>query len=400
MDLIPIPPHSLRIGQTLGFSLRDSSGKLLFASGQVLPNTPQVHLLIERGAFVLAHETKEYQKALAHKMDTMMHQGATLGSIASAKADYRPESIVKRSPPSFSDQAAWADLLLHVHSLLREPKPEDFATRFEHHYQEMMARVQQNADAMLMRLVFDASHEYQQYSARHGLLCLVVAELCVRQLGWREEWRASLTRAALSMNIAISELQDRLCARDDALTDAQRDEVRQRAATAPQLLRTLGVKDELWLQTLMLRHEAGPGPLAGRGPAEQMARLLRRIDIFAARLSPRRSRKAMAGTAAARAVYMDELQKPDEAGAAVIKAVGLYLPGSLVRLANSEVGVVLKRGHSANEPLVAALIGKSGNPLSEPVPRDTRLAAQAVAASLAPHELKLLVNMERLLKLY
>ncbi len=94
------------------------------------------------------------------------------------------------------------------------------------------------------------------------------------------------------------------------------------------------------------------------------------------------------------------MQKPDEAGAALIKAVGLYPPGSLVRLANNEMGVVAKRGHSANEPLVASLIGKSGNPLSEPVPRDTRLAAQAVAASLAPHELKLHVNMERLLKLY
>lgn len=400
MDLIPIPPHSLRIGQVLGFSLRDASGKLLFASGQVLPNTPQVHLLIERGAFVLAHETKEYQKALAHKMDTLMHQGATLASIAGAKADYRPEAIVKRSTPTFSDQAAWADLLLHVHALLREPKPEDFVQRFEQHYQELMARVQQNADAMLMRLVFDVSHDYQQYSAKHGLLCLLLAELSARHMGWREEWRASFTRAALCMNIAISELQDRLCARDDALTDAQRDEVRQRAATAPQLLRTLGVQDELWMQILMLRQEAGPGPLAGRGGAEQLARMLRRIDIFAARLSPRRSRKAMPAAAAARAVYLDELQKPDEAGTALIKAVGLYLPGSLVRLVNNEMGVVIKRGHSANEPIVAALIGKSGNPLSEPVPRDTRLAAQAVAASLAPHELKLLVNMEKLLKLY
>lgn len=400
MDLIHLPPNSLRIGQVLGFSLRDASGKLLFASGQVLPNTPQVQALIERGAYVQAHETKEYQKALNHKMDTMMHQGATLGSIAGAKADYRPETLAKRGPVSFSDQAAWVDLILHVHTLLRDPKPEDFANRFELHYGEMMARVQQNADAMLMRLVFDVSHEYQQYSAKHGLLCLLLAELCARNLGWREEWRGSLTRAALSMNIAISELQDRLCARDDALTEAQREEVRQRAATAPQLLRTLGVQDELWLQTLMLRHEAGPGPLAGRGGAEQLARMLRRIDIFAARLSPRRSRKAMSAGAAARAVYLDELQKPDEAGAALIKAVGLYPPGSLVRLANNEMGVVAKRGHSANEPLVASLIGKSGNPLSEPVPRDTRLAAQAVAASLAPHELKLHVNMEKLLKLY
>ena len=79
--------------------------------------------------------------------------------------------------------------------------------------------------------------------------------------------------------------------------------------------------------------------------------------------------------------------------------MGLYPPGSLVRLANGEVGIVFKRGHSATEPMVAAVLGKSGNPLSEPVPRDTRLPTQAITASLAPHEMKLIVKMEKLLKL-
>ncbi|MFN3861605.1 MAG: hypothetical protein ACK4R2_09055 [Roseateles sp.] len=114
---------------------------------------------------------------------------------------------------------------------------------------------------------------------------------------------------------------------------------------------------------MRLHHEAGPGPLA------------------------------------ARAVFLDELGQPDDAGAALIKAVGLYPPGSLVRLRNGEVGMVFKRGFSANEPLVAVLIGKSGSPLSAPVPRDTRLASQAIAASLAPAKLKLRVNLDTLLRL-
>ncbi|MGS0759346.1 HD-GYP domain-containing protein, partial [Roseateles sp. GG27B] len=67
---------------------------------------------------------------------------------------------------------------------------------------------------------------------------------------------------------------------------------------------------------------------------------LRRIDLFCARLSPRRSRQALAGASAARTVYLDELQKPDAAGAILIKTMGLYPPGSLVRLANGQVGVV------------------------------------------------------------
>jgi HD-GYP domain-containing protein (c-di-GMP phosphodiesterase class II) len=399
LDLIPLPPHSLRVGQVLNFSLRDAEGKLLYARGQVLSDSPQVQALIQRGAWVQAHETKEYQRALAHKVDTMMHQGATLGAIARVQGDYRGERAATPVPP-VNDHAAWADLQLRSHALLREPRAEDFVPRFHALSQEMLARVQQHTDAALMLLIFEASQDFQQYSARHALLSLVLGELCARQLGWAEDLRLVLAQAALSMNISISALQDRLAAQTDKPSAAQQAELAGHGDRSAELLRTLGVQDSLWLHIVRLHHETGPGPLASRSVPEQMARVLRRVDLYGARLSPRRLRKALSGAQAAHAVYLDELRQPDEAGVALIKAVGLYPPGSLVRLANGEVGVVVKRGHSANEPVVAALIGKSGAPLSEPVPRDTRLATQAIAASLAPHELKLLLNMERLLKLY
>lgn len=398
MDLIPLPPHSLRVGQVLDFSVRDAEGKLLFARGQVLHNSPQVQQLIQRGAWVLAHETKEYQRALAHKVDTMMHQGATLGEISKAKGDFSAKLDRPGLAPA-NDHAAWVDLQGRCHALLREPRAEDFLPRFNALQQEMLARLQQHTDAALMLLTLEASQDWQQYSARHALLSLALAELCARQLGWAEDLRLVLAQAALSMNISIGPLQDRLAGQTDKPTEAQRAELTGHGDRSAELLRALGVNDSLWLQIVRLHHEAGPGPLAGRSMPEQMARVLRRVDLYGARLSPRRSRKALSGAQAARAVYLDELSQPDEAGAALIKAVGLYAPGSLVRLASGELGVVAKRGHSANEPLVAALIGRSGAPLSEPVPRDTRLAAQAIAASLAPHELKLLLNYEKLLKL-
>ena len=398
MDLTPLPPHGLRIGQLLTFSVRDAAGNLLFASGQTLQDSPQVQALIQRGAFVAAHETKDYQRALAHKMDTLMHQGASLGDIANAKADFHPDRPGKAAP--LSGQAAWADLLSHTHALLREPRPADLLARFEALHSVALARMTQQPDAALMLLIFESSQEYQNYSARHALLCMLLARLCVRQLDWPEEDAAALTRAALSMNLAISAPQDRHAAQADRPSEAQRRELISHGDRAAELLCAGGVTSELWMQTVRLHHDAGPGPLTERAPAERLARLLRRIDIFASRLSPRRSRRAMAGASAARAVYLDELQQPDEAGAALIKCIGLYPPGTWVRLVNGEVGIVFKRGFSASEPLVAALLGKSGAPLSEPVPRDTRLASQAVAASLAPHELKLRVNLEKLLRLY
>lgn len=396
MELVPLPPHSLRIGQVLTFSVRDAEGHLLFAAGQTLQNTPQVQALIQRGAWVLAHETKEYQKALVHKMDTLMMQGASLASIVKVEADFRAERP-QRTVAELSEPVFWTDLHLRAHSLLKDPR-EDFLGRLETLREEALQRFRQRPDAVLTLLIHDASQDFQRYSARHAVLCLLVADLVARQLGWAEEGARALHNAALTMNLCTTLLQDRLAAQEDRPGERQRLELRDHGDRSAQLLRQLGVQDELWLGAVRLHHEAGPGPLAGRIALDQLARVLRRIDIFGARLSPRRSRKALSGAAAVRAIYLDELQQPDEAGAAVIKAVGLYPPGSLVRLANGEQGIVVRRGHSATEPLVAALIGKSGAPLSNPVPRDTRLQTQAVAASLAPHELKLVINMEKLLK--
>ena len=131
----------------------------------------------------------------------------------------------------------------------------------------------------------------------------------------------------------------------------------------------------------------------------QMARLVKRADIFAARLSPRRKRSALSGAAAAKAAYLDEQKKPDEAGAAVVKATGIYPPGSYVRLASGETAVVMRRGVRANEPIVASVIGRSGTPIAEPALRDTRIAQHAVTAGVAPDDVKLRLNLERLLRL-
>jgi hypothetical protein len=48
---------------------------------------------------------------------------------------------------------------------------------------------------------------------------------------------------------------------------------------------------------------------------------------------------------------------------------------------------------------VAVVIGRSGMPTGEPIPRDTAQAAYKITASLAPHEVRLQVSLQRLLKL-
>ena len=83
----------------------------------------------------------------------------------------------------------------------------------------------------------------------------------------------------------------------------------------------------------------------------------------------------------------------------IIKATGIYPPGSFVRLASEEVAIVLKRGLRATIPVVACVVGVNGVPLSKPVVRDTRHKAYEVASCAAPHEVKVRLSVEQLLQL-
>lgn len=130
-----------------------------------------------------------------------------------------------------------------------------------------------------------------------------------------------------------------------------------------------------------------------------MARLIQRADMFAARLAPRASRVPTSPAAAMQGSYFDENRQVDEAGAALIKAVGIYSPGSFVRLSTNEIAVVIRRGVNTTTPRVAVLINRDGIPTAEPVIRDTSLRDHRIVASVPHRDVKIQINLQRLLPL-
>jgi len=296
----------------------------------------------------------------------------------------------------------FADLQRRLHALILDAGIASAHARFLPAFialhDEFIALVRAQPDAALTALIFDAGHDRTHYSARHALLCAALAELAAEQLGWPDAWRRALTHAALSMNIAIAAEQDRLATHPVRLSDGERNALAGHGVRSAEVLELCGVRDELWLETVSQHHDAEAGPLQGRVASHQLARLLHRIDIFSARLSPRANRRAQSGAAATRAVYLDELMKPDEAGAVLVKTVGLYPPGTLVRLSSGELGLVCRRGTRAMAPCVAALAGADAKAYEQPLLRQVvGQGPLSVAASLAPHEVKQVDSLGRLL---
>jgi hypothetical protein len=155
----------------------------------------------------------------------------------------------------------------------------------------------------------------------------------------------------------------------------------------------------VWLEAVLHHGAKTPGPLAGRSAGQRLARLIQRADLFAARLSPRVSRAPQSPAAAMQSCYFDEKKQIDEAGAALIKAVGIYSPGTYVKLASQEVAVVIRRGTNTTMPKVAVLINRHGMPTGEPSVRDTSQPDYRITASVPFRDIKVTHTLDKLMSL-
>lgn len=399
MNLVPVSLDSIRIGQPLPFPLVDQNGVLLARKFFVVESRAQLQDIAERGRgiFIDTADSEALHRAYVDQLQTLVRTDMPLGQIADSKLS--AESARKRVADT-TDKVDWLDLQEQTNFLLRDTNPVTFQERLSRIEQTLKTAVRRNPDGALFALIHLSATEMRMYSATHAMLVSVMCCLAAREvLAWPEAMESALCRAALTMNVSMTELHDKLAHQIEPPTQAQRTVIDQHAQASVVRLRALGVGDHTWLDAVRDHHTPLPGPLAARTEAQRVARLVQRADMFAARLAPRASRTPIAPAAAMQACYFDENRQVDEAGAALIKAAGIYQPGSYVRLATEEIAVVVKRGMNTSTPRVAVLINRSGMPTVEPTIRDTSQRDYRVVASVAHREVKVTLHMERMLAL-
>jgi HD-GYP domain-containing protein (c-di-GMP phosphodiesterase class II) len=284
-------------------------------------------------------------------------------------------------------------------ALLRETEPDAaWIESLDEATQHIRRLAKRDPDTALYLLLQKAAGETDHYSARHAMVCAIVCELCAAWLEWPPEEIDALAHAALTMNLAMSAIQDALVWQSGPLSEAQRQEVGKHAAASAALLAKAGVSDALWLDVIRQHHSAANGVGGQPMPAAQrLAQLLHRVDIYTAKLSRRASRDATTPSIAARDACLDQAGIPDATGATILRVLGLYPPGSFVLLANGEVGVVVRRGVKAHTPTVALVRRANGGTYTEPMRRDTTDSQHAVVRGMAVGDIKVRLNHERVL---
>ena len=297
----------------------------------------------------------------------------------------------------------WSDLESGLGIILGNPDSiQEFEQRVCQYDRWMQALLKLDADVGLYLLFQLATNSFVGYSASHALVSAVLCHLIAVDLKLPPAERDSLVRAALTMNIGMTRLQDQLAEQIDKPNRAQQIDIREHASQGATLLGRIGISDELWLGTIHLHHHSSaphdepPRPLA----QQRLARILRTVDQYAAMISPRKSREGRSATESARAIVTsNQGQADDEVGHALLRAVGLFPPGTFVRLDNDEVAVVKRQGNLPNLPDVAIVLGKNDLPFTPPRLHRTADGSPAIKAGLAASAVQARLNHHLILRL-
>ncbi len=349
-------------GRLLPFRVLDAQGRLLLATGHVIHDARQLVALLERGACVEYDEVAAVRKA---------RQGGAGGGASLAST--RHKTWFDR----FEEQVPALDGLLRM--LGRDaglaPQLEAFADGF-------VALVERQPDAAVFLAVRQDDKRVTQYPLTHALHTASVVLVTARQLQWPAHKTACVVRAALTMNASVVELQARMAEQRDPPTKKQLDQLRAHPAASAQLLRDSGVTDADWLATVEDHHERPGGGGYPRGLVEvtDLVHVLRAADVYAAKISPRALRPALAPQVAARQLFQEEQGGP--VAAALIRAVGIYPPGDIVKLKNGETAVVVQRAGPGTAVQVAVLLSAQGKPVVGAPRRDTGQGDFAIASAV------------------
>ncbi len=349
----------LHIGSPLPFRVLDAQERLLLNEGQVIQDEAQFEALTERGAWAERASVDAERKARA--------------------AAASPPVAVQLSLFDRWERLLWQFDKL-ARGLVRQELPGANLPPF---YDALRALVDRDPDVALFLCTRQEDHRFALYPLRHSIHCAVLATLTARQLGWDDGRVNALGCAALTMNLGILELQATMAEQDDPPTKKQLDQIHAHPDAAVALLRSVGIVDEDWLAIVADHHErsGGGGYPKGVGEVHSSAHVLRGIDVYMAKISPRAKRPGVMPQLAVRQLFQ---QSPgDPLSMAVIKTLGVHPPGSLVKLRSGEIAVAIRRPPTGTHPLVATLSDRNGKPSGETHRRNTAEPDFGVEAPLA-----------------
>jgi HD-GYP domain-containing protein (c-di-GMP phosphodiesterase class II) len=362
----------IAIGEPLAWDIYGEDRKLLLRRGQIVQSEHQIEALIQRGLYVDDQGGEQGGKADAQKVRQETASALRFINLATKRLERLLYNIGNET---------------------------DVQAKIQEVAKALVYATDINADIAIGSILLNQSAA--NYAIRHSVDTALLSLQVARALNKSAEEIQLIMAAALTMNIAMLRQQDLWQNRQEPLTEKDSQLIRNHVQEGVNMLRQAGITDPAWLSYVELHHESGAGTGYPNGkPSQdvpQNAKILAFADRYCASVVSRKYRKPLLPGTALRDVLCAGGQPTDPLLAAYfIKELGTYPPGTFVRLQNGEIGVVTRKGKSPTTPVVHALIGPRGAPLSFPIQRDTTKELFAIREALSAEQAAVRFSMQQL----
>jgi HD-GYP domain-containing protein (c-di-GMP phosphodiesterase class II) len=373
VKLLRLPRSKVKIGAPLPWNVRDEETRLLLSRGHVIESEAQLDALLERGAWVDIEEAR----AAGH-----LHIAAESSPV-----------VVPHSQSLFDVWGQSADEMRKL--MAKVPHAPELLKRVDEFVAWLIELVDKDGDIALYHCVRQESAHAFFYGYNHSIHTAILCLLLARRLQWPPARMMSLVKAAITMNMAVLDLQGQMADQEDPMRESQKVILRRHPQEAADWLAQAGVSDADWLSAVALHHERpdGSGYPKGLTDVPDIAVALRVTDVFMSKISPRKLRPSLPIQEAAKQLFRED--QGGSVSSAIIREFGLYPPGDLVKLASGEIGVVMRRTGQVKCPIVAAITDGAGHPTVRTAQRDTSQAAYAIVASVVDKSLVARMPPER-----
>ncbi len=378
----PVIAEEVTLGTPLSWSVYDGGGKLLFVQGMVIACQAHLDIVLERGMVI--PESATSGGAMVPALDVLLD---------GMDEDDESDAALEPEPPVFRLMQQLRRELQLLHDALGQGGDDSLGEQVLELVDRLRGLVVRDGDAALPAMQLDVGDDGQIARLLHAA---TLCQMLVQAQHWDEEESRSVVAAALTFDVALSPVAAELNRQQTELSEDQRALSAAHPQAGVELLQAAGVDDPVWLEAVLQHHErldgsGYPNRLPG-GAISRGARMLAIVDIFSAMVRPRAYREAIHARHALRSLFLKRGKVVDEALATLlVREIGVFPPGTPVRLANGEVGVVRRRGVDAARPVVARLINANGTLAAFAAQRDTTQAEYAITETVPPHKYQALV---------
>jgi len=335
----------LEVGMSLPWTVFTEDGELLLCEGSTIKNERVLGLLIGRGAW--CHNDQIEKRT-------------------------RNKPVVDESAGGLSAFRQLETFRDNIHQLLHDIADSPDAAQkaaVNEHAGELQDLIWKYTDMILGALILDRE---SSYSKLHPILSSAVSAMIARRLNMAPELVHSITCANMTANLGMLDIQDELAEHEGELTPEHKLRIRRHPERSYEILKSIGITDEKWLEIVSKQHEKldGSGYPAGinSDAIPDYVRISTIADVYAAMVLPRRYRDGIHCQQAIKAIFAERANSLDESLCTIfIKDIGIFPPGVWVELSSGEKGIVIKRGlRNATQPTVSCLMDSYDNEYERP----------------------------------